>query len=76
MEVYVKIWKDDDMQGFLKFDDEESLTENTEFLDTMFDYGFRIEKTTEQEYIDFDGGDELSVDDIKKGNYRIEDNID
>ena len=76
MEVYVKIWKDDDMLGFLKFDDEESLTENTEFLDTMFDYGFRIEKTTEQEYIDFDGGDELSVDDIKKGNYRIEDNID
>jgi hypothetical protein len=39
----------------------------------MFDGGFRIEKTTKEEYDEYQGGDEITVEDIKNGNYRIED---
>jgi hypothetical protein len=34
-----------------------------------------ITHSTKEEYDSFNGGDELSIDDIKNGNYRI-DNID
>jgi hypothetical protein len=59
----------------LQFPDEETLSDNTEFFDEMFDSGFRIEKTTKEEYDAYQGGDEITVEDIKNGNYRI-DNID
>jgi hypothetical protein len=40
----------------------------------MFDYGFRIEKSTAEEYYSFQGGDEIDVEDLRKGNYYIDDN--
>lgn len=76
MEVYVKILKDGEAVGFLQFKDEESLSESVELFDTMIDHGFIFEKTTQQEYNNFYEGDELSLDDIKTGNYRIENNND
>ena len=50
MEVFVKVWSKDNFVGFLQFPDEETLGENSDFFDNMFDYGFRIEKTTSEEY--------------------------
>lgn len=44
------------------------------FFDNMFDYGFRIEKSTAEEYYSFQGGDEIDVEDLRKGNYYIDDN--
>ena len=73
MEVFVKVWSKDNLLGFLQFPDEETLSDNTEFFDSMFDGGFRIEKTTKEEYDAYQGGDEITVEDIKNGNYRIED---
>jgi len=74
MEVFVKVWSDDDLVGFLKFPDEETLGKNSDFFDNMFDYGFRIEKSTAEEYYSFQGGDEIDVEDLRKGNYYIDDN--
>ena len=73
MEVFVKVWSKDNFVGFLQFPDEETLSDNTEFFDEMFDSGFRIEKTTKKEYDDYQGGDELTIEDIKNGDYRIDD---
>ena len=40
MEVFVKVWSKDNLLGFLQFPDEETLLDNTEFFDSMFDGGF------------------------------------
>lgn len=74
MEVFVKVWSKDNFVGFLQFPDEETLSDNTEFFDEMFDAGFRIEKSTAEEYYSFQGGDEIDVEDLRKGNYYIDDN--
>jgi hypothetical protein len=44
-------------------------------MDSLFDAGYVITHSTKEEYDSFNAGDELSIDDIKNGNYRI-DNID
>jgi hypothetical protein len=44
-------------------------------MDSLFDIDYVVTRSTKEEYDSFDGGDELSVEDIKNGNYRI-DNID
>jgi len=74
MEVFVKVWSGDDLVGFLKFPDEEILGENSDFFDNMFDYGFRIEKSTAEEYYSFQGGDEIDVESLRRGDYYIDDN--
>jgi hypothetical protein len=51
------------------------LGNNIEIMDSLFDAGYVITHSTKEEYDSFNGGDELSIDDIKNGNYRI-DNID
>jgi hypothetical protein len=59
----------------LTFPDEETLGDNIDFMDSLFDIDYVVTRSTKEEYDSFDGGDELSVEDIKNGNYRI-DNID
>ena len=76
MEVYIKIEMDDELIGFIRFENEEVLAENEDFFNGMFDNGFQITRSSEQEYNEFDGGDELTIDDIQNGNYRIDDNVD
>ena len=73
MEVFVKVWFKDNLLGFLQFPDEETLSDCSEFFDEMFDSGFKIEKSTKEEYDAYQGGDEIPIEDIKNGNYRIED---
>jgi hypothetical protein len=75
MEVYIKIEKGGQLIGYLTFPDEDTLEDNMEFMDSLFDTNYVITRSTKEEYESFDGGDELSVEDIKNGNYRI-DNID
>jgi len=75
MEVYIKIEKNGDLIGYLTFPDEDVLGNNIEIMDSLFDAGYVITHSTKEEYDSFNGGDELSIDDIKNGNYRI-DNID
>ena len=75
MEVYIKIEKNGDLIGYLTFPDEDVLGNNIELMDSLFDAGYVITHSTKEEYDSFNGGDELSIDDIKNGNYRI-DNID
>ena len=75
MEVYIKIEKNGDLIGYLTFTDEDVLENNIEIMDSLFDAGYVITHSTKEEYDSFNGGDELSIDDIKNGNYRI-DNID
>jgi hypothetical protein len=45
----------------------------TNTVDSLFDTGYVITRSTKEEYDSFDGGDELSIDDIKNGNYLVED---
>ena len=61
--------------GYLTFPDEETLGDNIDLMDSLFDTDYVVTRSTKEEYDSFDGGDELSVEDIKNGNYRI-DNID
>jgi hypothetical protein len=75
MEVYIKIEKNGDLIGYVTFPDEDVLGNNIEIMDSLFDAGYVITHSTKEEYDSFNGGDELSIDDIKNGNYRI-DNID
>jgi hypothetical protein len=75
MEVYIKIKKGGQLIGYLTFPDEETLGDNIDFMDSLFDPPPVVTRSTKEEYDSFDGGDELSVEDIKNGNYRI-DNID
>ena len=75
MEVYIKIEKNGDLIGYLTFPDEDVLGNYIEIMDSLFDAGYVITHSTKEEYDSFNGGDELSIDDIKNGNYRI-DNID
>ncbi len=75
MEVYIKIEKNGDLIGYLTFPDEDALGNNIEIMDSLFDAGYVITHSTKEEYDSFNAGDELSIDDIKNGNYRI-DNID
>ena len=74
MEVYIKIEKSGQLIGYLTFPDEDTLGDNMEFMDSLFDTNYVITRSTKEEYESFDGGDELSVEDIKNGNYSI-DNI-
>jgi hypothetical protein len=73
MEIYIKIEKNGDLIGYLTFPDEDVLENSIEVMDSLFDTGYIITRSTKEEYDSFDGGDELSIDDIKNGNYRIED---
>ena len=75
MEVYIKIKKGGQLIGYLTFPDEETRGDNIDFMDSLFDIDYVVTRSTKEEYDSFDGGDELSVEDIKNGNYRI-DNID
>ena len=76
MEIYIKIEMDGELIGFIRFENEEVLAENEDFFNGMFDNGFQITRSNKEEYDKFDGGDELTIDDIQNGNYRIDDNID
>jgi hypothetical protein len=73
MEVYIKIEKNGDLIGYVTFPDEDVLGDNIEVMDSLFDTGYVITRSTKEEYDSFDGGDELSIDDIKNGNYLVED---
>jgi hypothetical protein len=72
MEVYIKIEKNGDLIGYVTFPDEDVLGDNIEVMDSLFDTGYVITRSTKEEYDSFDGGDELSIDDIKNGNYLVE----
>lgn len=73
MEVYIKIEKNGTLIGYVTFPDEDVMSDNMEFIDSLFDSDYVITRTTKEEYDSFQGGDELSIDDIKMGNYRIQD---
>lgn len=75
MEVYIKIEKNNELIGYVTFPDEDVLAENMSFMDGLFDLDYVITRTTKEEYESFDGGDELTVEDIQNGNYRIDDDI-
>ena len=68
MEVYIKIEKNGDLIGYVTFPDEDVLGNNIEIMDSLFDAGYVITHSTKEEYDSFNGGDELSIDDIKNGN--------
>jgi hypothetical protein len=72
MEVYIKIEKNGDLIGYVTFPDEDVLGNNIEIMDSLFDTGYVITRSTKEEYDSFDGGDELSIDDIKNGDYNID----
>jgi len=72
MEVYIKIEKNGELIGYITFPDEDVLGDNIEIMDSLFDTGYVVTHSTKEEYDSFDGGDELSIDDIKNGNYDIE----
>lgn len=75
MTVYIKIEKNGFLVGYLNFPDEDTMADNMIFFDDMFDAGYILTRTTKEEYDSFEGGDELSVEDIKNGNYQIDDSI-
>jgi hypothetical protein len=54
----------------LKFGNSEKVSSH--FFDTMIDNGYTIKSITEEQYNACNIGDELTIDDIKNGNYTIE----
>ena len=64
---YASIYKDDKQIGVITLEEI-----SIEFLDKMFDMGYDIKNITQKEYDDYDEGDELTMDDIRNGNYREE----
>jgi hypothetical protein len=64
---YASIYKDGKQIGVITLEEI-----SIEFLDKMFDMGYDIKNITQKEYDDYDEGDELTMDDIRNGNYREE----
>lgn len=69
MNTYISVIKDNIELGVLKF---QEIEDTVKFFDDMYNNGYIIKKITEEYYNSFQFGDELTIDDIKKGNYRIE----
>lgn len=68
MSIYVKVTKNGNEMGVLKI---EELSDVVMIFDKMYDRGFIVEKITEEQYNSTEYGDELSSEDIRKGNYKI-----
>jgi hypothetical protein len=64
---YASIYKEGKQIGVITLEEI-----SIEFLDKMFDMGYDIKNITQKEYDDYDEGDELTMDDIRNGNYREE----
>lgn len=68
--LYISISENGIVVGVLCFDDKKSMT--SVFFDAFHDNGYVIKEITKKEYDDYDEGDELSIEDIQKGNYKKE----
>jgi len=68
--TYVAVYSGDKMMCAFKFENSEKVSNH--FFDVMTDNGYIIKSLTEEEYNLCTLGDELSIDDIKNGNYRVE----
>lgn len=68
--IYVGLYKNNKMVGALMFNKIEDI--ETDYVDNFHDNGIVLKSITKSEYDNFDEGDELTLDDIKSKNYRIE----
>lgn len=68
--LYISISDKNIIVGVMCFDNKAHM--NCAFFDTFHDNGYVIKEITKKEYDEYDGGDELTIEDIKNGNYRRE----
>jgi len=69
-DIYIAVYKDDEKLMVFKFKNHDTI--GTNFFNTVIDNGYTIKNITEEEYNSCNIGDELTIDDIKNGNYTIE----
>lgn len=71
--VFVKLVFDETTIGMLKYDNEKDFEEDSELIVELIDRGISLVKIDEQEYEAWDLGDEMTTQDLRDGNYYIED---
>ena len=71
--VFVKLVFDETTIGMLKYDNEKDFEEDSELMVELIDRGISLVKIDEQEYEAWDLGDEMTTQDLRNGNYYIED---
>jgi len=71
--VFVKLVFDETTIGMLKYDNEKDFEEDSELMVELIDRGISLVKIDEQEYEAWDLGDEMTTQDLRDGNYYIED---
>lgn len=69
-DIYIAVYKEDEKMAVFKFENSDSV--GTHFFDTMIDNGYIIKNISEEEYNSCNIGDELSIQDIQNGDYKIE----
>ena len=71
--VFVKLVFHETTIGMLKYDNEKDFEEDSELMVELIDRGISLVKIDEQEYEAWDLGDEMTTQDLRDGNYYIED---
>jgi len=70
-EIYIGVYdKNEELIGVFNYEKLEDI--ETKFIDELHDLKFIIKPISKEIYDEFDSGDELTVDDLKKGNFRVE----
>jgi len=72
-QVYVKLVSEDTTIGMIKYESEKDFVENSGLMVELIDKGITLVKIDQQEYDEWDLGDEMTVQDLKDGNFYIED---
>ena len=69
-DTYIAVYNETEKMGVFKFENSNNV--GTHFFDTMVDNGYTIKSISEEEYNACDIGDEISIEDLRDGNYTIE----
>lgn len=68
--VYVGVYKGEEMVAALLFNKIDDI--ETDYIDNFHDNGYILKSITKSEYDNFNEGDELSMSDFNKGNYKYD----
>lgn len=68
--IYVGLYKNNILMSVLCFNKIEDIT--TDYIDNFHDNGFVVKSIKKSDYDGFNDGDELSIDDLKHGKYKVQ----
>jgi hypothetical protein len=72
-QVYIKLVFDGTTIGMIKYDTEKDFQEDSGLIVKLIDQDISLIKIDKDEYDAWDLGDEMTTQDLKDGNYYIED---